>query len=1066
MIMHPEDFAQIPANLEKLSQLKDGDTFEHNYRLRNIQGEWQNFFVREIIFARTSDGKIKQILGTATDLTQIKQAEEELRNLAVIQQNALEGISQLDIHGSYINVNQAYAHTMGYEPQQMIGLNWVQTVHPDDRNRLAQLYQEMLVVRKVEADARGIRKDGSVFDKHVVMIANYDRKGHFIGHYCFMKDISQRQYAERKLRQQSAAMAAASDGIGILNQDGEFVYVNEAYLKMFGYEDPSKLLGKSWEDLYSVSELERFQLEVMCNLLEEGHCRLEMMGCRQDGSEFLQEVSVTLLESGERVCIVRDCTARKQSEAALKASEERLQLAIEGSDLGLWDWQLQTGEAYLSRQWKAMLGYDEAEIENSYESWLQLVHPEDIPQAVETLTACLEDRASTYEVELRMLSKSGDWQWILVQGKIVERDSQGKPIRMAGTHQNISERKQAEIAKEHQLKRERLVNAILERIHSSLNLNEVLNTASTEVRQFLETDRVLIYQIDSNGVRRGVTESVAPGWFAILGQSFSQDYLPPEYHELKRSGGVIKIEDTEKANVSLELRTFIDLAGIKAKVVLPIMQEETLWGLLAVHYCQGVRHWLHSEIESLKQIAVQLGIAVQQSTLFQQAKAELAERQKAEEALQINQRLLQKITDTSPNLLYIYDLKEQINVYSNPQMSEFLGYSAREIYEMGSNLLPTIIHPDDFPEVVEQAQKFHRGEVQDGEIVESEYRLRNYRGEWCDVLSRVGVFSRTSEGDVKQIIGTATDIRELKETEAALRESSQREQALTLAIQRIRQSLDLETIFAATTEEVRQVINCERVTIYQFDQNYSGAFVAESVGKPEFSLVQRLPPLELNMNAQGMEECAVQSLFNAPSTWEDSYLMQNWPGDLFKTDITCSMVADIYEQNFSSCYVERLEQFHIRAYIIAPIYCGSRLWGLLATYQCSTPRSWKISDRNTVIQISNQLGVALQQFELLEQTKHQSKALEQAAIVAEAANRAKSEFLANMSHELRTPLNAILGFTQVMSGDGSLGQDHQQRLGIINRAGSHLLNLINDTLEMSKIEAGRTILNETEFVPI
>jgi signal transduction histidine kinase/DNA-binding NarL/FixJ family response regulator len=101
--------------------------------------------------------------------------------------------------------------------------------------------------------------------------------------------------------------------------------------------------------------------------------------------------------------------------------------------------------------------------------------------------------------------------------------------------------------------------------------------------------------------------------------------------------------------------------------------------------------------------------------------------------------------------------------------------------------------------------------------------------------------------------------------------------------------------------------------------------------------------------------------------------------------------------------------------------------------------------------------------ELLTQTQQQSVELEKARDAAEAANRAKSEFLTNMSHELRTPLNVILGFTQVMNHDKSLSLDHQEHLEIINRSGNHLLGLINDVLEMSKIEAGRVRLTETNF---
>ena len=117
-----------------------------------------------------------------------------------------------------------------------------------------------------------------------------------------------------------------------------------------------------------------------------------------------------------------------------------------------------------------------------------------------------------------------------------------------------------------------------------------------------------------------------------------------------------------------------------------------------------------------------------------------------------------------------------------------------------------------------------------------------------------------------------------------------------------------------------------------------------------------------------------------------------------------------------------------------------------------------------------QLAIAIQQSTLFEQAKNEiserklaETALQKAVVVADKANRAKSEFLSSMSHELRTPLNAILGFSQVMVRDSSLNSQHQQHLEIINRAGEHLLSLINDILEMSKIEAGRSQLNQSSF---
>ncbi|WP_052050112.1 PAS domain S-box protein [Leptolyngbya sp. KIOST-1] len=147
-----------------------------------------------------------------------------------------------------------------------------------------------------------------------------------------------------------------------------------------------------------------------------------------------------------------DISQLKQAEAALRDSEARWQFAIEGSGDGLWDWNAQTNEVFFSLQWKAMLGYEEHEIGTRMEEWDSRVHPDDKAQCYTDLERHFSGEAPIYQNEHRVRCKDGTYRWILARGKVVERDTEGKPLRMIGTHRDVSEaarleaeRQQAEI---------------------------------------------------------------------------------------------------------------------------------------------------------------------------------------------------------------------------------------------------------------------------------------------------------------------------------------------------------------------------------------------------------------------------------------------------------------------------------------------------------------------------------------------------------------------------------------------------------------------------------------------
>ncbi len=141
--------------------------------------------------------------------------------------------------------------------------------------------------------------------------------------------------------------------------------------------------------------------------------------------------------------LVADISERKEAELALRESQNRLALVIQGSSDGIWDWNLLTNEVFFSPRWKSMLGYEDHELDNHLSAWVRLLHPEDWETCLDRIDSHLSGETPTYEVEHRLRHKDGSYRWILARG-VAHRDAHGRPVRMAGSHVDLTQRKFAE----------------------------------------------------------------------------------------------------------------------------------------------------------------------------------------------------------------------------------------------------------------------------------------------------------------------------------------------------------------------------------------------------------------------------------------------------------------------------------------------------------------------------------------------------------------------------------------------------------------------------------------------
>ena len=264
----------------------------------------------------------------------------------------------------------------------------------------------------------------------------------------------QRRQLEAQLRKNEARLQAildtAVDGILTIDQHGIIETCNPAAAKMFGYA-ASELLGKNIKALMPSPQREIHD-DYLSRYLLTGASKIigresALTGQRKDGSQFPLELTISefhACDGRHYTGILRDISRRQEAEQALKDSERRLELALMGADLGLWDWNIQTGEVVFNDRWSTMLGYARGEIEPHYESWAKRLHPADMPRVMASLNAHLEGKTPFYETEHRLLTKSGHWQWVLARGKVFERDAAGNPLRAAGTHMDIGKRKALE----------------------------------------------------------------------------------------------------------------------------------------------------------------------------------------------------------------------------------------------------------------------------------------------------------------------------------------------------------------------------------------------------------------------------------------------------------------------------------------------------------------------------------------------------------------------------------------------------------------------------------------------
>ncbi|MBF0379919.1 MAG: transporter substrate-binding domain-containing protein [Magnetococcales bacterium] len=390
------------------------------------------------------------------EVDQRRKAEEELLKLSLAVENSPSVVVITDPGGYFEYVNPRFIEVTGYSLDDLEGKT------PSILNSGAtpnELYRDMWQTISQGSIWRGEvlnrKKNGETYWA-AISISPVLQDGKVLHYIALQEDITAKKQDSKDLidsrKRLDLALTSMSDGLYMLDGDLNYLLYNARYMEML--ELPSELVapGLPVEAVirylinrgdYGPVDEESLIVEALEGLRKREHKRIEFILPKGNVLDIRQAP----ISEGGAVVTLTDITEQKQAEAEIYEREERLELALEGGDLGFWDVDLQSESMVVNERWAQMLGYNLSQIDPIVRKiWIETIHKDDLERVLEIGREYRNGDRNKYEVEYRAIAKNGEIRWLSSQGAIVARDRKGAPTRMVGTVVDFTERKQAEEA--------------------------------------------------------------------------------------------------------------------------------------------------------------------------------------------------------------------------------------------------------------------------------------------------------------------------------------------------------------------------------------------------------------------------------------------------------------------------------------------------------------------------------------------------------------------------------------------------------------------------------------------
>ncbi|KUG25761.1 sensory box histidine kinase/response regulator [hydrocarbon metagenome] len=435
--------------------------------------------------------------GTGRLFSSLKNSEEKFRTLV---EHAFDGIYMMT-EKNYTYVNERFCELTGYSSEELTSADFDFNLLLTEKSK--EIVSQRYLTRKrgetlpVTYEMEILTKNGMVKEVELSTASIGSKENlQIIG---IMRDITDRKKSEEELKAAKERMQILVEGTPHLffyvqDTKANVNYISPSIEKITGHSVEEWLGQRHWftTDSPINDEARRRTYASLSGVINTDPILAEIY--HADGNTLLLEIYEKPIFEGNKVVglqgVAHDVTKQKIAEEQLRKLNTRLQTAIEGANIGIWDQDFTTNKVVRLGRWGEMLGYSTSEIDSEFTSWKELIHPDDMEAVKQSIIAHETGNVNEFKVEHRLRTKDGDYKWILNWGKVYQRDEKGKPLKASGIHLDIDERKRAELeiknAKEQAENANQLKSEFLAQISHEIRspLNAVLNFSQLIKEEF------------------------------------------------------------------------------------------------------------------------------------------------------------------------------------------------------------------------------------------------------------------------------------------------------------------------------------------------------------------------------------------------------------------------------------------------------------------------------------------------------------------------------------------------------------------------------------------------------